>query len=220
MRKPFNEILKALREERGLSQQELADALDITRSTLGNYEVGLRSPNMEMLEAIADYFNVDMDFLYGKTKIKNKYQESLKSDGSDLPSNILPIAKKKFPLLGSIACGEPIFADEDFEGYVEAGANIDADFCLRANGDSMIGARIHDGDIVFIKQQPLVENGQIAAVLIDDEATLKRFYYDKANQIIQLMAENPAYPPIIKMQTDLESIRILGRAIAFQSNIL
>ncbi|MDO4923345.1 MAG: S24 family peptidase [Peptococcaceae bacterium] len=122
-------------------------------------------------------------------------------------------------MLGSIACGEPIFADEDFEGYVEAGANIDADFCLRANGDSMIGARIHDGDIVFIKQQPLVENGQIAAVLIDDEATLKRFYYDKANQIIQLMAENPAYPPIIKMQTDLENIRILGRAIAFQSNL-
>ena len=181
MRKPFNEILKALREERGLSQQELADALGITRSTLGNYEVGLRSPNMEMLEEIADYFNVDMDFLYGKTKIKNKYQESLKSDDSDLPSNILPIAKKKFPLLGSIACGEPIFADEDFEGYVEAGAN----------GDSMIGARIHDGDIVFIKQQSLVENGQIATVLIDDEATLKCFYYDRANQIIQLKKQSP-----------------------------
>ena len=100
---------------------------------------------------------------------------------SNLPSNILPIVKKKFPLLDSIACGEAIFADEDFEGYAEAGAN----------GDSMIGARIHDGDIVFIKQQPLVENGQIAAVLIDDEATLKRFYYDRANQIIQLKKQSP-----------------------------
>lgn len=75
----------------------------------------------------------------------------------------------KFPLLGNIACGEPIFANEERELYVEAGANIQADFCLRAKGDSMIGARIYDGDIVFIKQQPMVEDGEIAAVLIEDE---------------------------------------------------
>lgn len=83
----------------------------------------------------------------------------------------------------------------------------------------MMGARIHDGDIVFIKQQPIVDNGQIAAVLIENEATLKRFYYDQASDTVQLMAENPSYAPIVKMKSDLNDIRILGRAIAFQSII-
>ena len=202
--------IKQAREKSGITQVDLAVKIGVSKQTLYKYENGvITNIPSDKIEQIAELTGVSPAYLMGWVE----------DTPSDLPSNVLPITKKKFPLLGSIACGEPIFADEDFEGYVEAGANIDADFCLRANGDSMIGARIHDGDIVFIKQQPLVENGQIAAVLIDDEATLKRFYYDKANQIIQLMAENPAYPPIIKMQTDLESIRILGRAIAFQSNI-
>ena len=202
--------IKQAREKSGITQVDLAVKIGVSKQTLYKYENGvITNIPSDKIEQIAELTGVSPAYLMGWVE----------DTPSDLPSNVLTITKKKFPLLGSIACGEPIFADEDFEGYVEAGANIDADFCLRANGDSMIGARIHDGDIVFIKQQPLVENGQIAAVLIDDEATLKRFYYDKANQIIQLMAENPAYPPIIKMQTDLESIRILGRAIAFQSII-
>lgn len=206
------ENIRRLRLEKHLSQDELARLTGYKdRSSITKIESGKVDLPQSKILLFSKVLGVSPSSLMGLTDFDTP---------SDLPSNILPIAKKKFPLLGSIACGEPIFADEYFEGYVEAGANIDADFCLRANGDSMIGARIHDGDIVFIKQQPLVENGQIAAVLIDDEATLKRFYYDKANQIIQLMAENPAYPPIIKMQSDLEDIRILGRAIAFQSNIL
>lgn len=192
--------IKQAREKSGITQVDLAVKIGVSKQTLYKYENGvITNIPSDKIEQIAELTGVSPAYLMGWVE----------DTPSDLPSNVLPITKKKFPLLGSIACGEPIFADEDFEGYVEAGAN----------GDSMIGARIHDGDIVFIKQQPLVENGQIAAVLIDDEATLKRFYYDKANQIIQLMAENPAYPPIIKMQTDLESIRILGRAIAFQSII-
>ena len=79
--------------------------------------------------------------------------------------NIIPISTKRFPLLGDIACGKPIMANEEKELYVEAGANISADFCLRAKGDSMIGARIYDGDIVFIQQQDMVDDGEIAAVL-------------------------------------------------------
>lgn len=211
----YHDNIKKRRKELNLTQEELASAVGYTsKSTISRIEKGDIDLSQSMLVAFANALHTTTAELLGDDTNDNQ------NNNASLPSNVLPIVKKKFPLLGSIACGEPIFADEDFEGYVEAGANIDADFCLRANGDSMIGARIHDGDIVFIKQQPLVENGQIAAVLIDDEATLKRFYYDKANQIIQLMAENPAYPPIIKMQTDLESIRILGRAIAFQSNIL
>lgn len=211
----FKDRLKQAMHDANLNQTELSKLTNIRQSSISDWLKGRYLAKQDKVELLARALNVSPSWLMGMDDASTQ-NEAL---NNNLPPNVLPIVKKKFPLLGSIACGEPIFADEDFEGYVEAGANIDADFCLRAAGDSMIGARIHDGDIVFIKQQPLVENGQIAAVLIDDEATLKRFYYDKANHIIQLMAENPAYPPIIKMQTDLENIRILGRAIAFQSNL-
>lgn len=122
-------------------------------------------------------------------------------------------------MLGNIACGKPIFADEQFEAYIEAGANIKADFCLRAKGDSMIGARIYDGDIVFIRKQEMVDDGEIAAVLIDDEATLKRVYYDQENNVIQLFAENPQYKTMRFVGEELNRIRILGKAVALQTDV-
>ena len=125
--------------------------------------------------------------------------------------------RDRFPLLGEIACGEPIFAQEDRETFLIADAEIAADFCLLARGDSMIGARIYDGDAVFIRSQPMVENGEIAAVIIDDEATLKRVYYDKTNAILQLVPENPAYSPLVYVGAQLDSIRILGKAVGFMS---
>ena len=134
-------------------------------------------------------------------------------------NNVFPIKTHKIPLLGDIACGEPIFASEDKESYVLAGTDIRADFCLRACGDSMINARIYDGDIVFIREQPMVEKGEIAAVIINDEATLKRvYYYPEQNKII-LNPENPAYEPFVYVGEELNSIRILGKAIAFQSDV-
>lgn len=193
-----------------ISQVELAERLSVTPAAVNKWTKGQNIPRMNKVDKLCSIFGCQRSDLL------------LQRDATEtepLPPNCFPIEKKKFPLLGNIACGEPIFADEDFEGYVEAGADIDADFCLRASGDSMVGARIHDGDIVFIKQQPIVDNGQIAAVLIENEATLKRFYYDQASDTVQLMAENPSYAPIVKMKSDLEDIRILGRAIAFQSII-
>ena len=193
-----------------ISQVELAERLSVTPAAVNKWTKGQNIPRMNKVDKLCSIFGCQRSDLL------------LQRDATEtepLPPNCFPIEKKKFPLLGNIACGEPIFADEDFEGYVEAGADIDADFCLRASGDSMIGARIHDGDIVFIKQQPIVDNGQIAAVLIENEATLKRFYYDQASDTVQLMAENPSYAPIVKMKSDLNDIRILGRAIAFQSII-
>jgi len=120
-------------------------------------------------------------------------------------------------MLGEIACGHPCFASEDFTTYVELNADVAADFVLRAKGDSMINARIYDGDIVFIKSQPDVENGQIAAVIIDDEATLKRVY--KQNDFITLQSENPAYPPFVITKSSTKNVRIIGKAIAFQGNL-
>ena len=193
-----------------ISQVELAERLSVTPAAVNKWTKGQNIPRMNKVDKLCSVFGCQRSDLL------------LQRDATEtesLPPNCFPIEKRKFPLLGNIACGEPIFANEDFEGYVEAGADIDADFCLRASGDSMIGARIHDGDIVFIKQQPTVDNGQIAAVLIENEATLKRFYYDQASDTVQLVAENPSYAPIVKMKSDLNDIRILGRAIAFQSII-
>ena len=206
----IGERIKLAREKIGMSQVDMADKIGVSKQNLYKYERGLvTNIPSDKIELIGKLTGVSPAYLMGWDATETE----------PLPPNCFPIEKKKFPLLGNIACGEPIFADEDFEGYVEAGADIDADFCLRASGDSMIGARIHDGDIVFIKQQPTVDNGQIAAVLIENEATLKRFYYDQASDTVQLMAENPSYAPIVKMKSDLNDIRILGRAIAFQSII-
>lgn len=205
----FKDRLKHAMKNADLNQTELSKITNIRQSSISDWLKGKYLAKQDKVELLARVLNVSPTWLMGLDA----------TEAEPLPPNCFPIEKKKFPLLGNIACGEPIFANEGFEGYVEAGADIDADFCLRASGDSMIGARIHDGDIVFIKQQPIVDNGQIAAVLIENEATLKRFYYDQASDTVQLMAENPSYAPIVKMKSDLNDIRILGRAIAFQSII-
>ena len=192
------------------------------------YERGEREPGLETLEAIADYFNVDMDYLLGKSEHRSKtaWLEGLdKSIELEILrtqvkfENLFPIEKKRFPLLGQIACGKPIAANEEKELYVEAGANIDADFCLRAKGDSMIGARIYDGDIVFIMKQEMVDNGEIAAVIIEDEATLKRVNYYPEKDLLILKAENSQYEDLVYTGEQLNHIIILGKAVAFQSDI-
>ena len=141
----------------------------------------------------------------------------------DIPtlSNVYPIELKRFPMLGEIACGKPKYANEDRESYVMAGTNIKADFCLTARGDSMVNARILDGDIVFIQKQDMVENGEIAAVVVnnDSEATLKRLYYYQEKGLLILKAENPAYEDLIYQGDELNQVHILGKAIAFQSDV-
>ena len=138
---------------------------------------------------------------------------------TDLPPypNIHPISRRSYPVLGNVSCGEPVFMAEEKDVYIDAENDIKADFVLIAKGDSMIGARIHDGDIVFVRSQPTVENGEIAVVAIDDEATLKRFY--RYHDLIVLRAENPAYKDMEFRPEDGKDVRILGKAVAFQSNI-
>ena len=102
---------------------------------------------------------------------------------------------------------------------MEAGTEINADFCLKCAGDSMIGARILNGDIVFIRRQDMVENGEIAAVVIDDEATLKRVFYEPEKGKMVLQAENPRFQPLVYVGDELNEIRILGKAVAFQSDV-
>ncbi len=129
-------------------------------------------------------------------------------------NNLYDVSKRKFPLLGKVACGEPIFADEDKECYIMADKDINADFCLIAKGDSMLPL-IHNGDIVFVKKQSMVNNGEIAVVIIDDEATLKRVYQNE--DMITLMPENREYKPIMIKNSDIKNILICGKAVAYQS---
>ena len=196
--------LKELRKSYGLSQQELANRLDISKSSVGLSEA--------IIKEASD--------LVGKSDIPNRAIHIAQLNTSNsVFDNIFPIELTKIPMLGEIACGKPIYADEDRESYVLAGTNIKADFCLKCKGDSMINARIYDGDIVFIREQPMVENGDIAAVVIGDEATLKRVsYYPERNMLI-LKAENPKYKDLVYMNEELNTIHILGKAIAFQSDV-
>lgn len=124
---------------------------------------------------------------------------------------------RSVPLVGTIACGTPTLAEENIEEYVKMSDNIRADFALRCKGSSMINARIFDGDIVFIRQQPDVENGEIAAVLIENEATLKRVY--KYPTRIELRAENPTFPALNFENDELDKVKIIGKAVAFISTV-
>lgn len=142
------------------------------------------------------------------------------TETTETVDNIYKLGKIKLPMLGKVACGEPIFADEDRESYIMIGTDIGADFCLQCQGDSMINARIHDGDIVFVKKTDIVENGEIAVVIIDDEATLKRFFYYREQNLVILKPENPKYQDIILTGEQLNQVRVIGRAVAFQSDVI
>lgn len=204
------------REELGLSQDELGKRLGYkSRSSINKIELDQRNLTQSKIKAIAEALETTPAYIMGWDEPDQKLdKENLK-----FFDNLFPIETKEFPLIGNIACGKPILADEQFEAYIEAGANIKADFCLRAKGDSMIGARIYDGDIVFIRKQEMVDDGEIAAVLIDDEATLKRVYYDQESNVIQLFAENPQYKTMRFAGEELDHIRILGKAVALQTDI-
>ena len=224
--------IKELRLSLGMTQGALADALRISKSAVGMYETDKREPDNKTLDCIADFFNVDMDYLYGKSDIKNKYEWWKVRDGHDeqdqipdLPaaSNIIPMpTMRKIPLVGNIACGEPILAEENIECEVDIPDNIRADFALRCKGRSMEGANIFDGDIVYIRKQDMVDNGQIAAVLIEDmeaEATLKRVYYNPEEGELRLVPENPKEWTKVFRGEELNSIRILGLAVGLTRSL-
>ena len=218
MKSTTAERLKTIMQERGLKQVDILQlckplclkyGVKLNKNDLSQYVNGKVIPKQDKLAILSEALHVNEPWLMG-------YDDVSKDDIFKYP-NIKPVVKKRFPMLGSIACGEPIFADEDREHCVMVDMDIDADFCLTAKGDSMINARINDGDIVFIKEMPIVENGEIAAVIIGDEATLKRVYYYKEQNKLVLNPENPKYEPLVYVNDELNSIRILGKAVYFMS---
>lgn len=211
------EKIREARLKKGYTQTELAELLGYkSRSSINKIEVEGRDIPRSSVIKFAKALDVTPAYLMG-WEDKPKPEQSL----YDRFDNLHPVKLKRFPLLGEIACGEPIYAEEDHESYVSADADIRADFCLKAKGDSMINADIHDGDVVFIRSQSMVENGEIAAVIIEDEATLKRVYYDRENNRLQLIAENPRYAPLVYTGEELNyiRIRILGKAVTLMREL-
>lgn len=194
---------------RNLKQSDLAERTGIPKSAISQYCSGAFKPKQNRLFLIAETLDVDEAWLMGL---------DVPMERGNTPPNIIPMPEmKKIPLLGAIACGEPITAEENIEEYISIPKNIQADFALTCKGDSMINARIFDGDVVYIRQQDTVENGEIAAVLIGDEATLKRvrLFRDR----IVLEPENPMYKPYVYWGEEMNNVRILGKAVAFTSAV-
>jgi repressor LexA len=200
--------LKEVRESAGMNQKEFAEKFGVKPYNYCRYESGdiARMP-LSFMEVLRDEYKLSFDWLSGiqdaqKYIILDKYLEG----------------SKKVPVLGNIAAGTPITAQQTLIGYEIIPVSEKVDFCLIVHGDSMIGARIFDGDLVYIKVQPEVESGEIAAIMIGDEdAVLKRFY--RAGNAIILKSENPQYQDMIYTKNDFKNIKIIGKAVAVKFNL-
>lgn len=200
------ENIKRIRTEHGLSQAELGKIAGVSDKAVSTWELGIKTPRMGAVEKMANYFGI------AKSAIVDDVQST--SATSAVPPGFQPMPEMDMvPLVGRIACGTPILAEQNIDGHVDAPEDIRCDFALRCKGDSMIGAGIHDGDAVYIHIQPEVENGEIAAVRIGEEATLKRVYYQ--NGTLTLMPANAAYAPMVYTGPELNDVQIEGKAVGW-----
>ena len=200
----FGEMLGALRRRDGLSQKELARRAGVSRSAIGMYEAGEREPSFETLQTFAGIFGVTADVLLGRPEA-----------GQALPDNALPLLPvKKVPLLGTIACGTPVLAQENIAGYVDLPDHVGADFALVCQGTSMINAGIRDGDLLFVRACSQVQSGEIAVVLIsDEEATVKKVILK--DDLMVLEAANPEVENRYFTRDEVRAlpVRIIAKAV-------
>lgn len=197
MKQNVGMAIKTRREQLDLTQQQVADYVGVSKSAVSRWESGdVANMGIDKLSKLSEVLSVSPLDIINETELTLRIVPN--------KNNTTPI-----PLLGSIAAGQPILAEQNIEDYFNLDKKIKADFCLRIQGDSMINVNILDGDIVFIKQQEDLDNGEIGAVLVEDSATLKRFY--RMNGEVYLQAENPAYKPIVISKGE---VRILGKMVA------
>lgn len=201
------ENIKRIRLEHGLSQSELGKIAGVSDKAVSTWELGLKTPRMGAVEKMANYFGITKS-----TIVDDAPMTSLQKPV--VPPGFMPMPEMvQVPLIGSIACGTPITAEQNIKSYVGVPAAWRADFALECHGDSM-APTICDGDVVCIRSQPEVEQGQIAAVRIGEEATLKHCYYQ--NGVVQLIADNPSVcPPMVYTGSDLDEIEVEGLAVGF-----
>lgn len=205
----IKDLLKSRRLEKGLTMKEVADAVGVSEGTISRYESGdIANMKRSSIVALSRVLDIPPTRFITLDPVEERVSNR---------------RTHRIPLLGNIAAGAPIMAEDHIEDFVEINVDVKADFALRVRGDSMIDANIYDGDIVFIRQQPTVENGEIAAVMIidsttsDSVATLKRVY--KTDEGMTLVAENKNYPPILVNKSTCEDAKILGKAVKYITDI-
>lgn len=217
----LGDIIAEYRKANGMSMERFAELSGMSKAYVSILERNKTprgdepSPSFEKYRDVAKAIGMDVDELIRRVDGKI----SLQTPSSPTPSNIMPPPHTvKVPRLGVIACGTPILAEENIETYDSVPEYVQCDYTLICKGDSMINARIYDGDIVCIRQQAQVEDGEIAAVLVgDDEATLKRVRYYPDHIILE--PENPMYKPLVFWDEQMNDIRIIGKATHFISAV-
>ena len=194
--------IRQRREELGMSQEELASRMGYrSKSSITKIEKGINDIPQNKVEDFAAALETTTAWLLG-----------LESEVSAVPAGFEPLPRMtQVPLVGSIACGTPITAEQNIERYIGVPADWHADFALTCHGDSM-APTIRDGDIVCIRRQPEVEQGEIAAVRVGEEATLKHFH--RQGDTVMLLADNAAVcPPMIYAGPQLAELQIEGKAV-------
>lgn len=207
----IGEYLTKRRQEIGITQKDIAQYIGVSEATISRWESGeIKNMKRNNIYKLGQILRISPLVLLNDAIDDNNYT---------IPKakNISPFTPSRVPLVGRIAAGTPILAEQNIEGYENLADGVQADFCLQVQGDSMIGANIHNGDIVFIRQQEEVEDGEIAAVLVDDSATLKRFY--RHDGAVELRPENPHYRSMIFTADNCNNFRVLGKAVALQTLI-
>ena len=208
--------LLRLKAENGLTTEALSERSGIPKGTINKLLNGeTRNPTGQTLRRLAQALNCPLETLYGETNARRAAR--LREDALE-ETEIVPICKRRIPVLGEIAAGKPIQCAEEAEVYAPIAGEEQCDVALRVHGDSMSGARLPDGDLVFSRAQEDVLDGQIAAVVIDGEATLKRVYHIPNG--VRLVSENAKYAPMVFSYPAQDTIRILGLAIAFSGAIV
>lgn len=197
----FGQNLKRIRQARKMSQDEFAALLGTSKQVISRYENDLRSPKVSVVADYAEKLGVSIGDLSGA--------------GRSLPSNVFPayqLRMRRVPILGDTAAGQPIVANREYDEFVEIpdDGRHHYDAALRVIGDSMTPV-YHMGDLAFIRYQDDVLDGQVAAICLDDEVTLKRIYHIPGG--VQLLSNNPEYPPMIYTGDDYNNIHLVGRAI-------
>ncbi len=209
----FAKRLSEAMKIRELTQTDLHERTGINKSSISTYLRGDYKAKQDKVDLLSSALNVSPAWLMGFDVPMNP-NAKLEEGDADISSikNIVPIEKRLIPIIGTIAAGRPITADEHIEAYLPCDVDVHADFGLVIHGDSMIGSGFYDGDVVFIRRQPDVDDGQIAAVRIDDDATLKHVY--KIPGGCTLTSDNPKYPPMTFTEENCDCIEIIGLAVA------
>ena len=210
----FASRLSQALEARGMKAADLSKKTKVAEGTISCYINGRYEAKQNRVQVFAEALDVNPAWLMGYDVPMEAERSQPAPAPRPIPKGFEPMPKmKKIPLVGSIACGTPILAQQNIEKIVDVPENIRCDFSLTCHGDSMEGAGIHDRDVVYIRIQPEVENGEIAAVRIGEEATLKRVYYQ--NGTLTLMPANAAYAPMVYTGPELNDVQIEGKAVGW-----